>query len=103
MVGSLCLLRIRDAEPVAQLTAKQRAQAVKTARDDQEAILAQEAVSRVRSLARGLEWPLHSAWANLVAIPLHTSFFSFKNNRLELFFDSLTHALVQEGRGFIPA
>ena len=35
-------------------------------------------------------------------IPLHTSFFSFKNKRLEHFFGSLPHALVQEDQGVYP-
>lgn len=63
LVESLCLLRIRDAEPVAQLTAKQRSAAVKAARDEREALIAAETVSRARSFARGLEWPLHAAWS----------------------------------------
>ena len=39
----------------------------------------------------------------LKTIPLHTSFFSFKNNRLEHFFGSFPHALVQESQGVYPS
>ena len=41
--------------------------------------------------------------AGVELIPLHTSFFSFKNNRLEHLFESLPHSLLQEAQGYIPA
>ena len=65
--GRLDLLRMRNARPADPLTARQRAQFTRIARDEQALIISDEPVSRARAFARGLEWSLHVAWSSLVA------------------------------------